>query len=1324
MWFQDIDSSYLVTNAALMKQHGITHAIWSLGTWREGETPNYEYWHTPTVEAVNALHAQGIKCIAHFMNTWPGAPAPVNVDNAAYNTARINTATALVNTYGFDGFASADESWTGSEANFISYNNQFHASFHALGKEYWFINMCYEGMGWSVSNVYGNIIADYLLPELYDGIGCQDLGFWLPSFNTCLSVAQTPVVVGVCAGRGTGEDNYGLDLAYVLNQLQANTQTLDATQKANLVGIDVYGASADSPDGTDPMFMWDEDWTALDAYLGEVSTFTLTINSATGGTTDPVAGVTEHDPNEEITLSAYPNEGNWFRYWIINEINVYNNPYSFNINSDTIVTPVFNTPTISTDNIILNATIIIANDAINNDDVVSLQVHCGATKEVSSFTLTLNNNDGLYGEKYGGTYIAEGDSIQISIGRSINYLLFTGTVEDVNPVRQQMNRTLTVTGRCLGKQLFNKLVTGKFINTTPHALIIYLIENYTSLSHVRNSVELIETAYNTIGEVEYNEKPVFDILTDIAGATVSGSGVIGYTFRIASDGKFEFFPTGTKTNSSTLNDNNIETVKPESKSSRIRNKIRVYGTADKSIPLDKDTYTEALSGTGFAWSVGAGESVTLDTNVKFKGNTSIRLSAGTNYYGMACLFLNSGYYVNANLYPEITFQARYGDNFSGNYAIRLIDVNDNEATVFNSVSACDRFVACSAKCGEANAENWGIWPFDATFDWTQIKRVDIQFDCSTPKAGDHYFYIDQLYFGGRRYYAEGTVATIEVRELAETDDNLQSDADCQARVDALLAFYKDPAESLTLETTIFECSGTLPIAGDMIPINLATEGINASYLLDSVEYTLDGENKELNVEFTAGKPQLQLADYIYKLTAKTNQLSNSAKGGGGGVVSGGGSNVIHIDGTQIVDATITGAKIADATITGENIANATITAADIANGTITAIQIANGTITATQIQNLTITASQIANNTITATQIQNQTITATQIANSTITSAQISGTAQITGGQIAQGTITAGNLTDLTVTAGKIANLTITASQIANLTITGGSNGNIATSTITRDNIVAGTITALEIAAETITGDKIAVNTITANNIAANVAILNKIWADTVTGKTLQTASSGDRVVINSLGINSYGESANFYDINGNWCGLIYGQADPRSIVIYSGNYNITLITLSQTVTINSYTNITASQLQSWDNDYFYATYGTHGDLTNNSGTVAVGLRVTSRIVCESEIDAFSDRRLKNLVARLNPEKALKAINNLSPLQYRWKPELNKGNKLTAGFFAQEVGPVIPEAVYTINGKHYPDEHYLTYDVLHAYEVAAIQQLSKEIKELRKSVNL
>ena len=95
------------------------------------------------------------------------------------------------------------------------------------------------------------------------------------------------------------------------------------------------------------------------------------------------------------------------------------------------------------------------------------------------------------------------------------------------------------------------------------------------------------------------------------------------------------------------------------------------------------------------------------------------------------------------------------------------------------------------------------------------------------------------------------------------------------------------------------------------------------------------------------------------------------------------------------------------------------------------------------------------------------------------------------------------------VVAGSIAANTITAAQIAANTITAGQ---IQAATITTNEIAAGTIQAGNIAANTITSSQIATGQIEADSLAAVLVL----------GSLIQTASSGQRVEIDTNGIRLY----------------------------------------------------------------------------------------------------------------------------------------------------------------------------------------------------------
>ena len=90
--------------------------------------------------------------------------------------------------------------------------------------------------------------------------------------------------------------------------------------------------------------------------------------------------------------------------------------------------------------------------------------------------------------------------------------------------------------------------------------------------------------------------------------------------------------------------------------------------------------------------------------------------------------------------------------------------------------------------------------------------------------------------------------------------------------------------------------------------------------------------------------------------------------------------------------------------------------------------------------------------------------------------------------------------------------------------------GIITANTITATQIDANTITAAEIAANTITATELAANSVTATeidvaNLSAISADLGTVTAGTITGGTLQTAASGQRVIISSTGLQAINSS-------------------------------------------------------------------------------------------------------------------------------------------------------------------------------------------------------
>jgi len=249
------------------------------------------------------------------------------------------------------------------------------------------------------------------------------------------------------------------------------------------------------------------------------------------------------------------------------------------------------------------------------------------TREVSSFECTLENWNGKYSPG-GSSPISVGVTGGIGISRGgtppESVPIISLRVEKVEYQSGSYGENwLVVSGRCWGEKLFRRVITKTWTNVKAEAVVKDLLDNYVGLSHVRGSTELVEDTNTTYTRLEFRDTPVWDILEYVAGSSVQpGTGLVGYDFRVAPDGKFEFFPRNSKTCSVSLS-GRIEVATYRKDVSRVRNKIYVYGLADKSVPLDKDAWTESLTPADGTWSAAAGE-VSLDTSQKKLGNASIK----------------------------------------------------------------------------------------------------------------------------------------------------------------------------------------------------------------------------------------------------------------------------------------------------------------------------------------------------------------------------------------------------------------------------------------------------------------------------------------------------------------------------------------------------------------------------------------------------------------------------------------------------------------------------------------------------------------------------
>jgi hypothetical protein len=348
-------------------------------------------------------------------------------------------------------------------------------------------------------------------------------------------------------------------------------------------------------------------------------------------------------------------------------------------------------------------------------------------------------------------------------------------VESVTYKSTPEEHYITVSGRCWGERLFRYTVTKQYLTQKGEDIVKNLIDYYAGLNHNRGGTELIENTDTTYTGLSYDESPAWDILKYIA-QTADKAGVIGYDFRVAPDGKFEFFPVFSKINSTTLVEQIDDSCMYRKDISRVRNRIRIYGVADKSVPINKVAWTRSLTPSDGVWTAFSG-SVSVDPTGAPDGGACIKLSVvGALYYGGVIFTLNPASAVNTEIYPLLNMQFKLDDTYSGPGVLTLWDANSKTASKNISISPDEAWHIFEIGVGSAYANQWEY--IQSGFDWTQIRVVRVAFYFpQNVGAGD--FRIHQLYFGGRRYSSTqenaASQAAYGLREYAETDEELWTD---------------------------------------------------------------------------------------------------------------------------------------------------------------------------------------------------------------------------------------------------------------------------------------------------------------------------------------------------------------------------------------------------------------------------------------------------------------------------------------------------------------------------------------------------------------------
>jgi hypothetical protein len=530
-------------------------------------------------------------------------------------------------------------------------------------------------------------------------------------------------------------------------------------------------------------------------------------------------------------------------------------------------------------------------------DIVDVNVHLGCSKEVSSFSVKLQNWDKKYSPS-GTTPITVGLDGSINIGRGSNLPpIIACHVESVEYEHPNPDENyVTVSGRCFGEKLFRRVITKDYSSSKGEAVVKDLMDNYANLSHNRGGTELVEDTDTTFNKLEYENTPLWDVLKYVAESS-DKAGVIGYDFRVAPDGKFEFFAKNSKSASINLVDKG-EFGSYKKDILRVRNKIIAYGMAAKVNPSDMDAWTETIT----SWTHDAGGStLTADSSDKVAGTASIKLrtgragtTSGWAKYALASPIECGGDYGYQSICAVL--RATGEDLDSGceyrctKIRIQLMTDDSNyfqkEFILTESEAADIRWIYHDEKIGkpyETASGTTPAWTKTGSPNWKNINKVLFYIEGYVTKSGlgRSTLHIDQLYFKNGRFSAleqdSASQALYGIRELTETDDELASDAECAHRAKALLAYLKDPAEYLTMRSTIIDYGLTPPLAADKIHVHLYNENINGDYRTEAIDYHVYANSQTLELTFDLGKVPPLLADYLYGLRATTVTVEKLAR---------------------------------------------------------------------------------------------------------------------------------------------------------------------------------------------------------------------------------------------------------------------------------------------------------------------------------------------------------------------------------------------------------------------------------------------------------------
>jgi len=107
---------------------------------------------------------------------------------------------------------------------------------------------------------------------------------------------------------------------------------------------------------------------------------------------------------------------------------------------------------------------------------------------------------------------------------------------------------------------------------------------------------------------------------------------------------------------------------------------------------------------------------------------------------------------------------------------------------------------------------------------------------------------------------------------------LLSDAECEAKAQSLLAYYKDERITIELLSDTFDWEAYHPTPGNTVPADLDFVGITgSSYRIDCIDIIFRASGQSMIAVFTLDKAPRRTADYLYNIDERLRQLERDYK---------------------------------------------------------------------------------------------------------------------------------------------------------------------------------------------------------------------------------------------------------------------------------------------------------------------------------------------------------------------------------------------------------------------------------------------------------------